>query len=125
MGQIAREMYVSSTPSRCGAGGRKMMSSPWRDKISLAILELQEKGVIQMLYNRWWKNTGDTCNREDSNKESKASALGVDNIVSVGPALCSAVWYGCERRLCPETVCLVWLKPDEAAWLLLHPSPLF
>lgn len=54
--------------------------SPWRDKISLAILELQEKGVIQMLYNRWWKNTGSTCNREDSNKESKASALGVDNI---------------------------------------------
>ncbi|XP_047500229.1 glutamate receptor ionotropic, kainate 2-like [Penaeus chinensis] len=59
------------------------MGSPWRDKISLAILELQEKGVIQMLYNRWWKNTGDTCNREDSNKESKASALGVDNIGGV------------------------------------------
>ncbi|XP_063879181.1 glutamate receptor ionotropic, kainate 2-like isoform X10 [Scylla paramamosain] len=59
------------------------MGSPWRDKISLAILELQEKGVIQMLYNRWWKNTGDTCNREDSNKENKASALGVDNIGGV------------------------------------------
>ncbi|XP_071541830.1 glutamate receptor ionotropic, kainate 2-like isoform X7 [Panulirus ornatus] len=59
------------------------MGSPWRDKISLAILELQEKGVIQVLYNRWWKNTGNTCNREDSNKESKASALGVDNIGGV------------------------------------------
>ncbi|XP_050735260.1 glutamate receptor ionotropic, kainate 2-like isoform X7 [Eriocheir sinensis] len=59
------------------------MGSPWRDKISLAILELQEKGVIQMLYNRWWKNTGNTCNREDSNKENKASALGVDNIGGV------------------------------------------
>ncbi|XP_042204502.1 glutamate receptor ionotropic, kainate 2-like isoform X3 [Homarus americanus] len=59
------------------------MGSPWRDKISLAILELQEKGVIQVLYNRWWKNTGTTCNREDSNKESKASALGVDNIGGV------------------------------------------
>lgn len=60
------------TPPRTG--------SPWRDKISLAILELQEKGVIQVLYNRWWKDTGDTCNREDKNSESKASALGVDNI---------------------------------------------
>ncbi|KAF2357618.1 Ionotropic glutamate receptor L-glutamate and glycine-binding domain [Trinorchestia longiramus] len=59
------------------------MGSPWRDKISLAILELQEKGVIQMLYNRWWKDSGDTCNREEKNSESKASALGVDNIGGV------------------------------------------
>lgn len=54
--------------------------SPWRDKISLAILELQEKGTIQMLYDKWWKNTGDVCNRDDKNKESKANALGVENI---------------------------------------------
>lgn len=54
--------------------------SPWRDKISLAILELQEKGVIQILYDKWWKNTGDVCNRDDKNKESKANALGVENI---------------------------------------------
>ena len=33
-----------------------------------------------MLYNRWWKDAGDTCNREEKNSESKASALGVDNI---------------------------------------------
>jgi len=54
--------------------------SPWRDKISLAILELQEKGEIQMLYDKWWKNPGDTCTRNDKGKESKANALGVDNI---------------------------------------------
>jgi len=54
--------------------------SPWRDKISLVILELQEKGVIQILYDKWWKNTGDVCNRDDKNKESKANALGVENI---------------------------------------------
>ena len=29
-----------------------------------AILELQEKGTIQMLYNKWWKNTGDVCTRQ-------------------------------------------------------------
>ena len=60
-----------------------LTGSPWRDKISLAILELQEKGVIQILYDKWWKNTGDVCNREDKSKESKASALGVENIGGV------------------------------------------
>ncbi|CAL8116108.1 unnamed protein product [Orchesella dallaii] len=56
--------------------------SPWRDKLSLAILELQEKGIIQLLYNKWWKNTGDVCNRDDK-KDSKASPLGIDNIGGV------------------------------------------
>lgn len=59
------------------------MGSPWRDRISLAILELQEKGEIQMLYDKWWKNPGDTCIRTDKSKESKANALGVDNIGGV------------------------------------------
>lgn len=56
--------------------------SPWRDRLSLAILELQEKGMIQLLYNKWWKNTGDVCNRDDK-KDSKASPLGMDNIGGV------------------------------------------
>ncbi|CAL4124820.1 unnamed protein product, partial [Meganyctiphanes norvegica] len=59
------------------------IGSPWRDKISLAILELQEKGHIQMLYSKWWRNTGDVCNRDDKNKDSKANALGVENIGGV------------------------------------------
>lgn len=63
-----------------GYGIATPKGSPWRDKISLAILELQEKGVIQILYDKWWKNTGDVCNREDKSKESKANALGVENI---------------------------------------------
>ncbi|PRD33314.1 UNVERIFIED_CONTAM: grik2 [Trichonephila clavipes] len=57
--------------------------SPWRDKISLAILDLQEKGVIQMLYNKWWKSSGVSCAREDKNKEGKANSLGVGNIGGV------------------------------------------
>jgi hypothetical protein len=63
-----------------GYGIATPKGSPWRDKISLAILELQEKGVIQILYDKWWKNTGDVCNRDDKSKESKANALGVENI---------------------------------------------
>ncbi|XP_046392460.1 glutamate receptor ionotropic, kainate 2 isoform X3 [Ischnura elegans] len=66
-----------------GYGIATPKGSPWRDKISLAILELQEKGIIQILYDKWWKNTGDVCNRDDKNKESKANALGVENIGGV------------------------------------------
>ncbi|XP_050301839.1 glutamate receptor ionotropic, kainate 2-like isoform X13 [Anthonomus grandis grandis] len=66
-----------------GYGIATPMGSPWRDKISLAILELQEKGEIQMLYDKWWKNTGETCTRNDKSKESKANSLGVDNIGGV------------------------------------------
>lgn len=63
-----------------GYGIATPKGSQWRDIISLAILELQEKGVIQILYDKWWKNTGDVCNRDDKSKESKANALGVENI---------------------------------------------
>ena len=47
-----------------GYGIATPKGSKWRDKLSLAILELQEKGTIQMLYNKWWKNTGDVCTRQ-------------------------------------------------------------
>ncbi|XP_055931528.1 glutamate receptor ionotropic, kainate 2-like isoform X2 [Argiope bruennichi] len=66
-----------------GYGIATPMGSPWRDKISLAILDLQEKGVIQMLYNKWWKGSGVSCAREDKNKEGKANSLGVGNIGGV------------------------------------------
>lgn len=36
-----------------------------------------------MLYDKWWKNSGDTCTRNEKGKESKANSLGVDNIGGV------------------------------------------
>jgi len=54
------------------------------------VLELQEEGIIQILYNKWWKNTGDVCNRDDK-KDSKASPLGVDNIGGVFVVLLSGL----------------------------------
>ncbi|TMW47948.1 hypothetical protein DOY81_006973 [Sarcophaga bullata] len=66
-----------------GYGIATPKGSLWRDSMSLAILELQEKGIIQILYDKWWKNTGDVCNRDDKSKESKANALGVENIGGV------------------------------------------
>ena len=43
----------------------------------MAILNLQEDGKIQMLYNKWWKSTG-KCNKDD--KSSKANSLGVESV---------------------------------------------
>lgn len=91
-----------------GYGIATPKGSVWRDRLSLAILELQEKGTIQMLYNKWWKNTGDVCTRQvrskaatlllnqsekyrrvflpwvqDKSKDSKANPLSVKNIGGV------------------------------------------
>ncbi len=41
----------------------------------MSILNLQENGRIQLLYNKWWKNTG-TCHNDEKKQESKASSLG-------------------------------------------------
>jgi hypothetical protein len=40
----------------------------------MAILELQERGAIQMLYNKWWKNTG-TCNHDEKKQVGGAFLL--------------------------------------------------
>ncbi|GFO27213.1 glutamate receptor ionotropic, kainate [Plakobranchus ocellatus] len=71
-------MQVGGQLDSKGYGIGLPMNSPYRDRLSMAILELQEGGKIQMLYNKWWKDTG-TCVRDD-NKESKANALGVENV---------------------------------------------
>ncbi|KAF5280992.1 hypothetical protein FQA39_LY05197 [Lamprigera yunnana] len=83
-----------------GYGIATPMGSPWRDKISLAILELQEKGEIQMLYDKWWKNTGDTCSRNDKSKESKANSLGVDNIGGVFVVLLCGLAFAVIVAIC-------------------------
>lgn len=49
--------------------------SPYRDKITIAILQLQEEGKLHMMKEKWWRGNG--C-PEEENKE--ASALGVQNI---------------------------------------------
>lgn len=61
-----------------GYGIATQLGSPYTDDISLKILEMQEKGEIQKLYNRWWKS-GSTCMR-DEKKDSKAAALNVENV---------------------------------------------
>lgn len=66
--------------------------SPWRDKISLAILDQQEKGTIQLLYDKWWKNTGEICSRDEKSKESKANALGTYSEVLFFYTIIVLIW---------------------------------
>lgn len=45
----------------------------------MAILELQESGRLQLMYNNWWRGQT-SCSNDDAKKDSKASALGVANV---------------------------------------------
>uniref|UniRef100_A0A3B5LUZ2 Glutamate receptor n=1 Tax=Xiphophorus couchianus TaxID=32473 RepID=A0A3B5LUZ2_9TELE len=58
-----------------GYGVGTPIGSPYRDKITIAILQLQEEGKLHMMKEKWWRGNG--CPEED-NKE--ANALGVENI---------------------------------------------
>ena len=61
---ILTSSFVSSPPG-----------SPYRDKITIAILQLQEEGKLHMMKEKWWRGNG--CPEEES---KEASALGVQNI---------------------------------------------
>ncbi|XP_015674818.1 glutamate receptor ionotropic, kainate 1 [Protobothrops mucrosquamatus] len=58
-----------------GYGVGTPIASPYRDKITIAILQLQEEGKLHMMKEKWWRGNG--CPEEDS---KEASALGVENI---------------------------------------------
>ncbi|XP_073531864.1 glutamate receptor ionotropic, kainate 2 isoform X1 [Phyllobates terribilis] len=58
-----------------GYGVGTPMGSPYRDKITIAILQLQEEGILHMMKEKWWRGNG--CPEEES---KEASALGVQNI---------------------------------------------
>ncbi|CAF1076629.1 unnamed protein product [Rotaria sordida] len=63
-----------------GYGFGVPQNSPYRDILSDTILKLQDEGVIQKYYNKWWKEAANLkCDEEDKRKEI-ASALGFVNI---------------------------------------------
>ena len=55
----------------------------WRDQISNAILQLQEKGYLQELYKYWWEGGKAICNNEDDKKKDSASELSLANVGGV------------------------------------------
>lgn len=84
-----------------------------------------------MLYDKWWKNPGDTCTRNEKGKESKANALGVDNIGGVfvvllcglAVAVIVAIFefcYNSKRNTQAELVCSSSLKFDIPQGVAFH-----
>ena len=98
-----------------------LAGSPWRDKLSLAILELQEKGIIHMLYSKWWKNSSESCQRFDKSKGTKAT-LGVDSIgeVSIFASNCESLCTPPARGLSSlDLICseiIIWTNNE---WVLI------
>uniref|UniRef100_A0A4W4DNH8 Glutamate receptor n=1 Tax=Electrophorus electricus TaxID=8005 RepID=A0A4W4DNH8_ELEEL len=58
-----------------GYGVGTPIGSPYRDKVTIAILQLQEEGKLHMMKEKWWR--GSNCPEEDG---KETSALGVENI---------------------------------------------
>ncbi|ELK01957.1 Glutamate receptor, ionotropic kainate 3 [Pteropus alecto] len=58
-----------------GYGIGTPMGSPYRDKVTIAILQLQEEDKLHIMKEKWWRGSG--C-PEEENKE--ASALGIQKI---------------------------------------------
>ncbi|XP_030648078.1 glutamate receptor ionotropic, kainate 1 [Chanos chanos] len=58
-----------------GYGVGTPIGSPYRDKVTIAILQLQEEGKLHMMKEKWWRGNG--CPEED---KKEASSLGVENI---------------------------------------------
>ncbi|CAF0911622.1 unnamed protein product [Adineta ricciae] len=74
-----------------GYGFGVPQNSPYRDILSDTILKLQDEGVIQKYYNKWWKEAANLkCEREDKRKEL-ASELGFANIGGVFLILASGL----------------------------------
>ncbi len=68
-----RSGYYPCSPVSCCVF--LLAGSPYRDKITIAILQLQEEGKLHMMKEKWWRGNG--CPEEES---KEASALGVQNI---------------------------------------------
>ncbi|CAL4124065.1 unnamed protein product, partial [Meganyctiphanes norvegica] len=97
-------------------------SSPYRTAINAAVLQLQEKGTLQTLKTRWWKERrgGGKCRDDESSKSSKANELGLNNVGGVFVvllagmglasvvAICEFVWKS--RKLATQGQGSVWTE---------------
>ena len=77
-------MQVGGLIDTKGYGIGTPPGSPWRDQISNAILQLQEKGDLQELYIKWWEKEGkdpnNKCEKIDDKKKDSASELSLENV---------------------------------------------
>ena len=93
-----------------GYGIATPKGSKWKDRISQAILFLQEKGMIQMYYDKWWKSHGQSdsgigdggCERNKKTLDQKAmaNALGIVNIGGIFVVLLCGLAFAVMVAIC-------------------------
>ncbi len=68
-------MQVGGLLDTKGYGIATPTGSPWREKISNAILKLQENGELQELYSKWWVRSNlNICERREKHDNKQESA---------------------------------------------------
>ncbi|CAF2895654.1 unnamed protein product [Rotaria sp. Silwood2] len=65
--------------------------SPYRERFSEIILDLQERGIIQTSYNKWWKGTG-TCTSEKKDTKANPNPLDLTNVGGIFVVLLGGVF---------------------------------
>ncbi|XP_066540243.1 glutamate receptor ionotropic, kainate 5-like [Hoplias malabaricus] len=131
-----------------GYGIGMPLGSPFRDEISLAILQLQENNRLEILKRKWWE--GGQCPKEE---DHRAKGLGMENIggifvvlicgliIAVFVAVMEFVWSTrrsaetdevsvCQEMLtefrnavsCKKSSRLRWRRPLSGSLALRHPA---
>lgn len=84
--------------------------SPYRTPINSAILRLGEKGTLQTLKTRWWKEKGGGLCEKDDTESASSGELGMANVGGVFLVL----MLGCVASLIIAIVEFLWNVRDVA-----------
>ncbi|XP_078493172.1 glutamate receptor ionotropic, delta-1-like [Ciona intestinalis] len=77
-----------------GYGFALQHGSPYRDPISLKIMELQDKGEIEKLRNKWWPKSG-KCVLDKNPPSSDGTELTLNNFTGIFFVLAVGLVLGC------------------------------
>ena len=54
--------------------------SKWTDRISRQILDMAERGIIEMMKTKWWRSKGGTCSGTQSTLKENRLSLNMENV---------------------------------------------
>ncbi|OXU30659.1 hypothetical protein TSAR_007303 [Trichomalopsis sarcophagae] len=83
---------------------RRECDSPYRTMISTAILHLQEKGELQQLKQKWWKEMGGGKCNEETDEPTNSNELGMSHVAGVFIVLS----FGCVISILIAIIEFVW-----------------
>ncbi|XP_041800328.1 glutamate receptor 1a isoform X5 [Chelmon rostratus] len=75
-------MKVGGNLDSKGYGIATPKSSPLRNPVNLAVLKLNEQGLLDKLKNKWWYDKGE-CGSGGGDSKDKTSALSLSNVAGV------------------------------------------